>query len=629
MKKNVIIILLLFLSVNLFAERVDKNTAMKVAKTIVNKADLNEIATRNYSNMYIFSGENSFVIVSADDRVSPIIGYSDSNPFAINDATVNINYWLRKINNDIQIAIDNKAEATEEIRNEWETLIAGNKLTPKSRSAVEALMKTQWNQDDPYNNLCPGGSMTGCAATAMSQVMKYWNWPLKGVGTHTYLENDYGLLSVNYGKTLYDWHNMTNTYSNKSTDIEEEAVATIMYHCGVALNMNYSPEGSGAYPSDVSAAFKRNFNYKSSTIHDEVVFDYSSTQWINMLKEELDNGRPIVYNGWDTNNGGHSFVCDGYDENNLFHFNWGWGGYCDGNYAIGELNPGTGGIGSGSGEYNEKNFITLGIEPNVNDDNDFYLTAYSDGYEPTMRLSWYAYHTADSYNLYRIEDNNETLINNVSGDTFLYIDTELEYDKEYCYIVKSVVGGVENDESNESCATITYTTCLPPSGLHADVTENDPNFNMKFKVEVSWEHADNAVYYIVYADGRKYQETSENQIVIGTNKKSTIEFAVQSICNNEFESDMSESLTVKVEPVGLDEYESNLEIFPNPANDKLFINSDVEIEEINIYNIVGVKVYNEQNFNDNYINVANLNNGIYIINITTAYGNIVRRFVKE
>lgn len=633
MKKTLLILSLFLLSIQLFAERIDKNTAMKVAKTMVNKADLNELSTRNYNNLYIFSGENSFVIVSADDRTYPIIGYSNDNPFVMNEAATNINYWLGKVNDEIQYVIDNDIKATEEIQNEWQTLVSGNRLTPKYRTAVAALLTTQWNQDDPYNDMCPGGSVTGCAATAMAQVMKYWNWPMKGVGSHSYYEDDYGELSADFSNTLYDWENMKDNYKSYSTPVEKEAVATLMFHCGVALEMDYSPSASGAYPTDIAISLKRYFDYKNSTL-DLMDYYYSDEEWEDVLKEELDAERPIIYNGWDINGGGHSFVCDGYDAYGSFHFNWGWGGYCDGYFEIGLLNPGTGGIGSGSGVYSEDNYITIGIEPNFNYDETLHLVTESDGYEPTIKLSWASYSAVNSFNIYKIDNNNEIFITNVPGDTFTYYDTNLEYNVEYCYIVKSVdENGTEIDESNESCTTIIPNTCFPPSGLSADIVENDPDYNMKFKVTVSWDAADNAINYIVYADGKKYKELEDNSIVLGTNKEQTIVFTIQSICENGFESNISEPLTVEIKStIGIDEHKNDFEIFPNPVNDKLYINGGLPIEAISIFNITGVKVYGEQcgmNNEEYTIDVANLNKGVYIINITTAYGNVVKRFVKE
>lgn len=392
MRKFLLILSLVFLSVHLYAERVDVNTAMKVANTMVKNTDFDVVATRGYSNFYIFSSENSFVIVAADDRVKPVIGYSDSNSFVLNENMTNVNYWLNKVNAEIQYVVDNNIKATEEIENEWKTLLAGNTLTPKNRASVSPLLTTQWDQGAPFNNMCPSVSstqtVTGCVATAMAQIMNYWEWPKTGTGSHTYTYGGANL-SANFGNTTYDWDNMKDTYSSYTTT-EANAVATLMYHCGVSVEMSYNTSGnggSGAYGEDVPYAVSAYFDYvyenafrkegyileSNGYYNDGDVtyyyynYDYSEfsdNTWISMIKSDLDLERPVYYGGTGSG-GGHAFVCDGYDANDNFHFNWGWAGYCDGYYPIGSLNPGTGGIGSGTvGEFNDANFIILGLEPN-------------------------------------------------------------------------------------------------------------------------------------------------------------------------------------------------------------------------------------------------------------------------
>jgi hypothetical protein len=178
----------------------------------------------------------------------------------------------------------------------------------------------------------------------MAQVMKYWNYPQTGVGFHSYKHSQYGTLSANFALTTYDWKSMPNdvTSSNK-------AVATLMYHCGVGIEMIYGVNGSGAYMISASSAnkycaeyaLKVFFGYKSS-LKGVSRSSYSDTQWVRMIKTELDAKRPILYDGFSNQPGqsGHCFIIDGYDNNSYFHLNWGWGGYNDGYYNINSLNPG-------------------------------------------------------------------------------------------------------------------------------------------------------------------------------------------------------------------------------------------------------------------------------------------------
>lgn len=365
MKKILLLIVSLCLSLSMMAKHIDTQTAMKIAKTFIPESNFVELRSGvTYSNIYIFSSKNSFIIISADDRAIPILAYSDEFPFVMENMPDNITDWMTSLNEEIQYAIDNNIEATAEIRSDWDNLRKGIKPQTKNRAAVKPLVKTHWNQDAPYNNMCPGGSdiATGCVATAMAQVMKYWEWPRTGQGSHSYYENDYGTLSVNFSNTTYDWDNMIDEPTSSSSIEQQNAVATLMYHCGVSVDMDYGYE-SGAYSSDVVDALITYFDYDPN-LQEIARLYYSNTEWINILKSQLNSGYPLFYSG-SSEIGGHAFICDGYDANDYFHFNWGWGGYCDGYYTIDALSPGSGGIGSGSGAYNEYNMIIVNARPNT------------------------------------------------------------------------------------------------------------------------------------------------------------------------------------------------------------------------------------------------------------------------
>lgn len=184
--------------------------------------------------------------------------------------------------------------------------------------------------------MCPSGpggqTLTGCVATAMGQVMKYWNWPDTGVGEHSYIENEYGLLSVNFGATTYDWEHMPNYLNASSTSTEVDAVATLLYHCGVAVNMDYgtaSQGGSGALHEAAGNltlpcaenALRNYFKY-SPALGNIVRFNFTDDEWAALLKNEIDHLRPIVYSGTNLSaQVGHEFICDGYDTTGFFHFN--------------------------------------------------------------------------------------------------------------------------------------------------------------------------------------------------------------------------------------------------------------------------------------------------------------------
>lgn len=322
------------------------------------------IQTEQETLFYIFQGTEGFVIVAGDDRSTPILAYSNTGSFNVDNMPPNARKWLEGYKSELRHLISANAPQPESIRNAWSLYTEGIALEAERAAAVSPLVNLTWNQSPHYNALCPGGSVTGCVATAMAQIMKYWEYPATGSGFHSYNHSTYGTLSANFGSTTYDWSAMPSNVTSSNN-----AVATLMYHCGVSVDMDYSPQVSGAYViSDQSPvqhcseyALKNYFGYATS-MHGELRANYSESQWISMLKAELDASRPILYAGFGSG-GGHAFVCDGYDNNNFFHFNWGWGGAYDGYFAVGALNPSGTGTGGGTGGYNSGQQVLIGIEP--------------------------------------------------------------------------------------------------------------------------------------------------------------------------------------------------------------------------------------------------------------------------
>ncbi len=198
---------------------------------------------------------------------------------------------------------------------------------------VSPLISSTWGQEGNYNDLCPANTPVGCVATAMAQIMRYWSFPAVGQGSHSYNHPVYGTQSADFGSTTYNWAGMPNQVNNPNI-----SVATICYHAGVSVNMDYSPTGSGAYSWVVDDALRNYFKYSGSTTYYEKQ-DFSDTNWKAMLRGEFDNGRPVYYSGYG-NDGGHAFILDGYQGTEYFHVNWGWNGYYNGYYYLNDLNAG-------------------------------------------------------------------------------------------------------------------------------------------------------------------------------------------------------------------------------------------------------------------------------------------------
>jgi len=410
MKHLASLILAIIAFVGVFANPVDDSTAKTVGLNflafkvnsqklgIVSDLKLAYKASDENANtcFYVFNTTSAkgFVIVSADDNAKPILGYSDESNFDTARMPIQLKEWLGGYSKQISSIIKNKIIATDDIKSKWQEL-----KTPPSRRQFEEfgittfgtpvvgpLIQTTWDQSPDwlttgqYNALCPydsvnkGRSVTGCVATAMAQVMKYWNYPTKGVGFHSYTpKNSYlGLQSVNFGNTSYQWGSMPLQLTSTSTNNQINAVATLMYHCGVSVNMNYSSNESGAWVTTdggkhtycAENALKDYFDYDTS-LQGLARIDYSDSAWLSIIETELNSKRPVIYTGQGTG-GGHCFVADGYENNNLIHFNWGWSGLDDGYFEIDSLNPESLGTGGGDGGFNSGQVAIIGIQPSQN-----------------------------------------------------------------------------------------------------------------------------------------------------------------------------------------------------------------------------------------------------------------------
>lgn len=324
-----------------------ESTALGEEKTSVSSKHVSTFTTKDGTpSIYVFNlDEGGFVLVSAENRVKPILAYSTKGYYDASNVADGFYYTISSYNEEIEYVRNNRISATQDIISEWETVEKSGRISEKrNRTVVEPLVETTWNQNYPYNMLCPedelgnGGHVyAGCVATAMAQVMRYWNHPVNGYNSHTYTPYGYPTQTANFSETTYNFENMPLYVDSLSTEEEIYDIALLQWHCGIAVDMMYGNDGSGAYSDDVPQAISQYFGYNYGRL--EYHWDYSNEQWAEALKSELDQSRPLYYSGQDDNgNGGHAFVCDGYDENDYFHFNWGWGGRDDAYCAIGALN---------------------------------------------------------------------------------------------------------------------------------------------------------------------------------------------------------------------------------------------------------------------------------------------------
>ena len=355
MKKSVILVFVaLCLSGWLCAKPVDVETAKSLGVKFMNvntavksaEAELTytAIADNGMACCYVFSVHpRGFVIVSADDRMRPILGYSTESNFTAQLPDGLMTFFDNYKAGFVQM-LENDDVRIEQAVADWTRLAETGRLNDtKIDRSVAPLLASIWNQTDLYNNMAPldpnsvfsGHCKSGCVANAMSQIMRYWEWPRHGQGGHGYDANsqygNYGWQEANFENATYHFELMPDFLDFASPQAEVDATALLEYHAGVSVDMGYGPNASGAYSEDVGPALHEYFRYASN-------YNYRSkgnnqTAWENDLRANLNAGMPLYYSSSGPD-GGHAYVLDGYDDNNMFHLNWGWAGFDNGYYAI-------------------------------------------------------------------------------------------------------------------------------------------------------------------------------------------------------------------------------------------------------------------------------------------------------
>lgn len=308
--------------------------------------------------VYVFenSGNRGYLLLSADDAAAPILGYADAGSFDAEAMPEQMKWWIEEYGRQIEYARANNIP----------TYVAPTRAAD-DRKAIAPLLKTKWNQTNPYNELTPVidgvQSPTGCVATAVAQVMKYWNYPERATGTGTITNPATGgNESMALGEEPFAWDKMLNSYSGRYTKEEAHAVAYLMKAVGYASKMNYGKYSSGAISYMAGLALINNFGYNPDLQYCTRNY-YNAADWEDLIYNEIANDRPVVYGG-QSMSVGHEFVCDGYNGDGYFHFNWGWSGMGDGYFLLNSLNPSAIGTGGGEGGgYNYAQDVLVGIQP--------------------------------------------------------------------------------------------------------------------------------------------------------------------------------------------------------------------------------------------------------------------------
>ena len=484
MKKLFFVFCMFLLSVYpAFADHVEPATAHQAAQSFLNsKMEGNPqihlidfVEKAEFPNFYVFGNERCFVIIAGDDAVHPVLGYSTNGGFGNEEMCNEVRDWLKSYDDQIALVKTDRLAATEEILSEWNDLMNGRGLEPKSRTVVSPLIRTKWSHKRvPFNNLCPeapngpgGHCVGGCGSVAMAQFLKYWEHPIRGIGEHSYTPHahpEFGVQYANFGETVYDWDNMLNDYFHGYSNAEASAVATLLYHCGVSVDINYGDTASGTNPPDVDTALWTYFNYTHNS-HYLRKINYTDAQWIAMLKSDLDLERPVIYRGKNQQTDvGHIFICDGYDEYDYFHFVLGWGGNYDGYYAIGSIHP--------SYDMNYLNGAIFGSYPNIPSiapPNNISTSVSGQN----VIINWSPVSGASHYRLYRDGDLVSAHLNNSS-----YTDHDVNYGTHFYYVKSVKNDGTMSLKSSKAFAEIHFSG---PTPTNMQANTNGYNVNLSWQ----------------------------------------------------------------------------------------------------------------------------------------------------
>ena len=411
----------------------------KAKSRVVSTASLSTLGNDSY---YVFNNDaGGFVIIAGDDAVAPVLGYTSTGAFDANNLPEGLKDLLKSYEQQIAALGKNYKANTTSTRAEF----TGEKL----------LTTAKWNQGAPFNKYTPNNYVTGCVATAGAIVMKHHGYPAKGVGSHSYTWNGQNLTAS--FEHDYDWANMPGRYTGDN-DAAFDGVARLMSDLGIAVNMQYANGGSASALEDLVTALKKYFGYSKYARHLKIE-DLGAEAWNGRLRAEIDANRPVLYAASDANVGGHSFVIDGYKDES-FSVNWGWGGYCDGFYRVGALNPEVDGTPQGD-QYNSSQAAVFALQPSDGKEVLSNLRFIKvDGYLETMNMNVTDVKAGKNLTLYLLPlqsygENSYTgkiaiALKNAKGETReVFAETEIKELEHGYYIDQYSLGGACTVDAQE------------------------------------------------------------------------------------------------------------------------------------------------------------------------------------
>lgn len=389
--------LLFPLSFSIKAQNISSEFATEIAHSWINNKVQNNTNKVIFKDSLSYNNQASifrydlkpqgFIWVSANMQFAPVLAYSFENNFNYSDTESPAFFFLKKYQNEV-VQMLSSGSLSKIQHPEWINMNSSSRLKGlKMDEAVEPMMEVTWGQGSGYNTYTPENTPTGCVAVAMIQIMRHWEWPAKGHGEHSYTHDSYGDFAINFDTIDFNWSGMP--LNSPSTEI-----AKTMLYAGIALHMNYAPDGSGANTERAKNLLYSNFRYSENKIRYISLAGFGNAKnWIRVVKNDLINGRPIIYRGQGT--GGHAFNFDGFDGD-YFHVNWGWSGSSNGYFLVSSLTP-------GSNNFSEAQGAIMGIHPDTMMmwDRPYGLRALAS--DAKVSLLWSGVYDAQfqQYNIYR------------------------------------------------------------------------------------------------------------------------------------------------------------------------------------------------------------------------------------
>ncbi len=621
-----------------------------------------------------------FMIISADDAYDPIIGYSFKGDYPKGEHAYVYSSYMQGFVDQIAYIRENNIQPDEAIASDWKHLLTdeiSGLNTFSDPKDVDPLLTSTWNQDYPYNLMCPedaGGSgghvYVGCVATAMSTIMHYYRYPINGTGDHCYTPGNlsYGVQCADFENTYYEWNGMMDDINSRNP----WPIAELGYHCAVSVNMNFGPNGSGSYSFIVPNRLNAFWRYNNSVYLEKS--SYSLTSWIAILKGDIDIDRPLYYSGSSTS-GGHAFVCDGYQGDN-FHFNFGWSGYGNGYYSLNDVG------GFYIGQACVKSFypsdpaypyFASGLEVITQTSGQF-----TDGsgpiedYQANTDASWLidpqnAEDSITDITIYFVE------FDLGSGDFLRIYDGETTSAPMLGEYTGSTLPSQLTSTGNQLLITLNTDGSGHGTGFKAEFFSDFPTYcaglveitdpvgtfddgsglfhyasgaTCMFKIEPP--NANTITVHFNYfetEEGKDFVKVFNGNTQLGTFSGDDIPGPF--VCDEgsvfiTWSSNASVNypgweITYEIDNVGVEEQEAftQLDIFPNPATDALNVNfnlDNTQTVEIRLVNVTGEAIYNNVLSNvtgqiNNRIDVSNFAKGIYILNISGAEGSVNKKVI--